>query len=93
MDLEKATSCIDALYQKRGFSKKRYVEATELQEFGTVVDADLSRMLYVSTQLTRARRILEIGTRYSTVSLANAAKRRDGKILTIEDEQHVAQQG
>jgi len=36
MDLEKATSYIDALYEKRGLSKKGYIEATELQEFGTV---------------------------------------------------------
>jgi len=63
MDLEKVTSYIDALYEKRGLSKKGYIEATELQEFGTVVDDDVSRMLYVLTQLTRARRILEIGTR------------------------------
>jgi predicted O-methyltransferase YrrM len=94
MDLEKATSYIDALYEKRGLSKKGYIEATELQEFGTVVDDDVSRMLYVLTRLTRARRILEIGTSigYSTVSLASAVKGYDGKILTIEYEQQVAQQ-
>ena len=94
MDLKKATSYIDALYEKRAFSKKGYIEATELQEFGTVVDDDVSRMLYVLTRLTRARRILEIGTSigFSTVSIANAVKGCDGKILTIEYEQHVAQQ-
>jgi len=94
MDLEEATSYIDALYEKRGFRKRRYIEATELQEFGTVVDDDVSRMLYVLTLLTRARRILEIGTSigYSTISIANAVKGYDGRILTIEQEQHVAQQ-
>jgi caffeoyl-CoA O-methyltransferase len=93
MDLEKATSYIDALYEKRGFSKKGYIEATELQEFGTVVDDDVSRMLYVLTRLTHARRILEIGTSigYSTVSIAKAMQGYGGKILTIEYEQHVAQ--
>ena len=94
MDLEKATSYIDALYEKKGLRKKGYIEATELQEFGTVVDDDVSRMLYVLTRLTRARRILEIGTSigFSTVSIANAVKGYDGKILTIEYGQHVAQQ-
>ena len=94
MDLEKATLYIDALYEKRGFSKKAYIEATELQEFGTVVDDDVSRMLYVLARLTRAQRILEIGTSigYSTVSMAKAIRGYDGKILTIEYEQHIAQQ-
>ena len=94
MDLEKATSYIDALHEKRGLSKKGCLEATELQEFGTVVDDDVSRMLSVLARLTHARRILEIGTSigYSTVSIANAVKGNDGKILTIEHEQHVAQQ-
>jgi predicted O-methyltransferase YrrM len=51
-------------------------------------------MLYLLTRLTNARRILEIGTSigYSTVSMANAIKGYDGKILTIEYDQHVAQQ-
>jgi len=57
MDLEKATSYIDALFEKRGLSKKGYIEATELQEFGTVVDDDVSRMLSVLARLTHARRI------------------------------------
>jgi predicted O-methyltransferase YrrM len=94
MNLEKATSYINALYEKRGFSKKGYIEAMELQEFGTVVDDDVSRTLYVLVRLTHARRILEIGTSigYSTVSIANAIKGYDGKILTIEYDQHVAQQ-
>jgi len=94
MDLQKATSYIDPLYEKSGFSKKGYIEATDLQEFGTVVDDDVSRMLYVLTRLTRARRILEIGTSigFSTVSIANAIKGYDGKILTIEYDQQVAQQ-
>ena len=94
MNLEKATSYINALYEKKGFSKKRYIEATELQKFGIVVDDDVSRMLYLLTRLTNARRILEIGTSigYSTVSIANAIKGYGGKILTIECDQHVAQQ-
>jgi len=51
-------------------------------------------MLYVLARLTRAQRILEIGTSigYSTVSMAKAIRGYDGKILTIEYEQHIAQQ-
>jgi predicted O-methyltransferase YrrM len=94
MDLEKATSYINVLYEKRRFSKKGYIEATALQEFGTVVDDDVSRMLYLLARLRHARRILEIGTSigYSTVSLANAVKGYDGKIITIECDQQAAQQ-
>jgi len=94
MNLEKATYYINTLYEKRGFSKEGYIEATELQEFGTVVDDDVSRMLYVLAKLTQARKILEIGTSigYSTVSIANAIKGYDGKIFTIENDKQVAQQ-
>jgi predicted O-methyltransferase YrrM len=94
MNLEKATSYINALYETRGFSREGYIEATELQEFGTIVDDDVSRMLYVLARLTHARRILEIGTSigYSTVSIANAIKGYDGTIVTIERDQHVARQ-
>jgi len=94
MNLKKATSYINALYEKRGFSKEEYIQATESQEFGIVVDDDVSRMLYVLARLTHARRILEIGTSigYSTVSIANAIKGYDGKIFTIENDQQVAQQ-
>jgi hypothetical protein len=53
MDLEKATYYIDALCEKRGLSKKGYLEATELEEFATVVDDDVSRMIHVLARLTR----------------------------------------
>jgi len=91
---KKATSYINALYETMGFSRERYVEATELQEFGTIVDDDVARMLYIFARLTHAQRILEIGTSigYSTVSIANAIKEYGGTIVTIERDQQVAQQ-
>jgi len=94
MDLKKAASYIDALYEKRTLNKRGYIAATQLQEFGTVVDDDVSRMLSLLVRLTRARRILEIGTSigYSTASMATVAKGHDGKILTIENDRDVAQQ-
>ena len=55
MDLKKATSYIDALYEKRAFSKKGYIEATELQEFGTVVDDDVSDALCLSSPDARTK--------------------------------------
>ena len=81
MNLEKATSCINTLYEKRGFSKEEYMQATELQEFVPVVVDDASRMLYVLAKLTHARTILEIGTSigYSAGSIANVIKGYDGK--------------
>jgi predicted O-methyltransferase YrrM len=94
MDLDKATSYINALYEKSGFNREKYVEAAEIKKFGTVVDEDVSRMLHVLARLTHAKKVLEIGTSigYSTVSMANAIKDYDGKIITIEYDQRVAQQ-
>jgi len=101
MNLEKATSYINALYEKRGFSKEGYIRATELREFGivvdddgTVVDDDVSRMLYIMAKSAHARRVLEIGISigYSTISMAHSIRGDNGKIFTIEQDKRAAQQ-
>lgn len=92
--LDKVTLYVNSLYEKRRFNREKYIEATELKRFGTVVDEDVSRMLHILMRLTHAKRILEIGTSigYSTLSMANGIKDYDGKIITIEYDQQVAQQ-
>lgn len=94
MNLEKATHYINKLYEKSGVNQKEYIAATELKDFGTIVDEDVSRMLQVLVRLTNAKKILEIGTSigYSTVSMASVIKEYNGKIITIECNQQVAQQ-
>ena len=92
--LDKMTLYINALYQKSGFDREKYVETTELKRFGALVDEDVSRMLQILVRLTQAKRILEIGTSigYSTLSMAKGMKDHGGKIVTIEIDRQVARQ-
>lgn len=94
MDLDNVTLYINTLYEKSGFNREKYIEATELKRFGPVVDEDVSRMLHILVRLTHAKRILEIGTSigYSTLSMAKNIRDYGGKIITIEIDQQVAQQ-
>ncbi len=94
MNLEDASQYINALYEKRGVNKKEYLESTDLESFGSIIDEDVSRMLQLLIKLTHAEKILEIGTSigYSTVSMANVIKDYGGKIMTIEYDELVAGQ-
>lgn len=94
MDFAKIGAYIEGLYQKRKLTQKQYTEATELKEFGAVVDDDVARMLQVLITLTRPRKILEIGTSigFSTVSMAKVIKQYGGTIVTIEMDAKVAEQ-
>lgn len=94
MDFKKASAYIESLYEKRKLTQKQYTEATELKEFGPVIDDDVARMLQVLITLVRPRKILEIGTSvgFSTVSMAKAVKSYGGKITTIEFDAKVAEQ-
>ena len=90
INLEKAVSYIDSLYENDETFKKEYIASTELKQFGTVVDSDVSRMMQLLIRLVRPQKILEIGTSigYSTLSMAVIAREYGGRITTIEyDEQ------
>lgn len=86
MDFKKASAYIESLYEKRKLTQKQYIEATELKDFGTVVDDDVARMLQVLITLVRPRKILEIGTSvgFSTVSMAKVIKQYGGKIKRFD---------
>lgn len=94
MNFEKTSAYIESLYEKSKLTQKQYTEATELKDFGPVVDDDVARMLQVLITLVKPQRILEIGTSvgFSTVSMANAVKTYGGKITTIEIDPEVARQ-
>jgi predicted O-methyltransferase YrrM len=94
MNLDRVTQYVNTLYEKSRFNKEKYIESTGLEKFGTVVDEDVSRMLHIFVRLTCAKKILEIGTSigYSTISMAEATKEYNGKIITIEYDQQVAKQ-
>ena len=93
MNLEDASSYINQLYEKRGINREEYIESTELEKFGSVVDEDVSRALQVLLRIIRPQRVLEIGTSigYSTVSMASIVKEYGGKITTVEYDEHVAE--
>ncbi len=94
MNLEEAGRYINELYEKKGVNREEYIESTELEKFGSVVDEDVSRALQVLFYLTRPQKVLEIGTSigYSTVSMATIVKEYGGKITTIEYDKIVAEQ-
>ncbi len=94
MNLEEASGYINRLYEKRGINRKKYVESTQLEKFGSVIDEDVSRMLQVLIRLNRPQKVLEIGTSigYSTVSMARVVKEYGGKITTIEYDEVTAEQ-
>jgi predicted O-methyltransferase YrrM len=94
INLEKAASYIDTLYQSDEATKNQYLDATELTRFGTVVGSDVARMLQLLLHMIRPQRILEIGTSigYSTVSMAVIAREYGGTITTIEYNEQSARQ-
>jgi len=94
MNFGRAVSYIDTLYEKDEAFKKTYIGLTELKQFGTVVDSDVSRMMQLVLRLVRPQRILEIGTSigYSTASMAEIVKEYGGRITTIERDEQSARQ-
>ncbi|MDR1952426.1 MAG: O-methyltransferase [Elusimicrobiota bacterium] len=94
MDYKKVNAYIEGLYTKKKQFQKQYLQDTELEEYGQVIDDDVARMLQVLILSARPQRVLEIGTSvgYSTVMMANAIKQYGGKITTIELDEETARQ-
>ena len=92
MNYEAIMGYIEDLYKKQALNKKQYQQETELKDFIPVVDDDVARMLKLIIRLTKAQRILEIGTSigYSTTSMAKEIGK--GRITTIEFDEVVAEQ-
>lgn len=86
---------IEKLYEQKGeMNRIEFINKTELKEFIPVVDDDVARFLKLIIQITKPRRILEIGTSigYSTASMAHMVKEYGGRITTIEYDEKVAAQ-
>ncbi|HMF31001.1 MAG TPA: class I SAM-dependent methyltransferase [Candidatus Lokiarchaeia archaeon] len=91
MDLDRASTYINALYAKTGLNQEEYVANTEYEEYEPIVDADVSRMLGILVRLARPQKILEIGTSigYSTSSMTRACAEYGGQILTVDNDEEV----
>jgi caffeoyl-CoA O-methyltransferase len=95
MHIENINTYISELYSaKSELTRKQYTRATELKDFIPTVDDDVARFLKLLLHIIHARRVLEIGTSigYSTTSMAQAIRPYQGKIVTIEYDEKVAQQ-
>lgn len=88
-------SYIENLYKDSSdIRKASYIAETTLKDFIPVVDEDVARMLSLILQISKADRVLEIGTSigYSTVSMAKILQQQNGHITTIEYDEVVANQ-
>jgi predicted O-methyltransferase YrrM len=92
---DEVNTYITNLYAARtDLTQWQYARETELKEFIPTVDDDVARFLGVMLHLLRAKCVLEIGTSigYSTVSMAQAVKAYQGRIVTVEYDEQVARQ-
>jgi predicted O-methyltransferase YrrM len=93
MNYKKTNAYIESLYKSK-LSQSQYLKATEIDDFGAVIDDDVARMLQVLIMLAKPKMVLEIGTSigFSTVMMAKIMKQYGGKIITIELDKKVAKQ-
>ncbi len=95
MDFDKINLYINGLYKQNDeLTRQEFIDKTQLKDFIPVVDDDVARFLKLIIQITKPKRILEIGTSigYSTTSMAQVVKGYGGKITTIEYDEKVASQ-
>lgn len=95
MSFEKINSYIEQIYeQKTSLTKQEFINKTQLKDFIPVVDDDVARFLKLIIEITKPKRILEIGTSigYSTTSMAQTVKEYGGRITTVEYDERVAKQ-
>ncbi|MFW9976403.1 MAG: O-methyltransferase [Candidatus Thorarchaeota archaeon] len=86
-DCQRAWDYIDEIYKETDKPRMEdYIKATGLDSFEPVIEDDISRLFKVLLNLSRPKRILEIGMSigFSTTILALAAKRFGGTVTTIE---------
>lgn len=87
MNFTKINKYLDKLYKNNTLiGKKQYKSSSELKDFIPIIDDDVARLLSIIVQMSRSKKILEIGTGigFSTISMARAIKKHGGKITTIE---------
>lgn len=93
MNYKEMHEYIEELYKKENdLNRKEYIDSTDTKDFIPVVDQDVSRFLALMLEIKGAKDVLEIGTSigYSTVSMAQAIRKFNGKVTTIEYDERVA---
>ena len=91
-DCQKAWDYIDEKYKDRDKPRlKDYIKATGLDSFGQPIEDEMSRLFKLLLNLSRPKKILEIGMSigFSTTNLALAAKRFGGTVTTIEIDESI----
>ena len=86
-DCQKAWDYIDDIYKDKDKPRLQdYIKATGLDSFGPPIEDEMSRLFKILLNLSRPKKILEIGMSigFSTTHLALAAKRFGGTVTTIE---------
>lgn len=95
MDFDRINLYIKGLYEQNAeLTRQEFVDKTQLKDFIPVIDDDVARFLKLIIQITKPKKILEIGTSigYSTTSMAQIVKEYGGMITTIEYDEKVAAQ-
>ena len=93
-DCQKAWDYIDELYQEKDEPRLReYIEATGLDSFGPPIQDELSRLFKILLNLSKPKKILEIGMSigFSTTHLALVAKKFGGTVTTIEIDESIVE--
>ena len=93
-DCQKAWDYIDEIYKDKDEPKLQdYIKATGLDSFGPPIEDEMSRLFKILLNLSRPKKILEIGMSigFSTTNLALAAKRFGGTVTTIEIDESIVE--
>lgn len=92
--LDNKVRAVLARYEEREAAEQQLMAkgpaAVDRNELLLPVGAEVGQLLHTLILTSKARRILEVGTSYgySTLYLADAARRTDGKIITFEAEDY-----
>jgi predicted O-methyltransferase YrrM len=94
MGLDKFNQYIEGLYQGRVVDRERYIADSTITEFVSVISEDTARLLQLLLHVTRAQRVLELGTSigYSSAVMAQVVQNYGGKITTIDVDERVVEQ-
>ncbi|KXH75661.1 MAG: hypothetical protein AM326_08820 [Candidatus Thorarchaeota archaeon SMTZ-45] len=93
-DCQKALDYVDEIYKETDRPRMQdYAEATGLESFEPVIEDEISRLFKLLLNLTKPKKILEIGMSigFSTTVLALAAKRFGGTVTTIEIDESIVE--
>jgi len=93
-DCQKAWDYIDEIYKDKDKPRLQdYIKATGLDSFGPPIQDEVSRLFKILLNLSRPKKILEIGMSigFSTTHLALVAKKFGGTVTTIEIDESIVE--